>query len=141
MISNIRKIKLKSEINIVPMLDILLVLLLIFVVTSPILTQSLEVDLPDSTNTKAITTDNLMVILEVIGIDNYNILVNDVRIESVQQNKIISIIKEQIEKNSKIFFFIGGDKEVHYNEIIKMLNILHNLGIKSVGLLTNPILD
>ncbi len=48
---------LKSEINIVPLLDVLLVLLLIFMATAPIITQSVEVDLPDATDSKTVSSD------------------------------------------------------------------------------------
>ena len=59
---------LKSEINIVPLLDVLLVLLLIFMATAPIITQSVEVDLPDATDSKTVSSDdNPPVIVEVAG--------------------------------------------------------------------------
>ena len=60
---------LKSEINIVPLLDVLLVLLLIFMATAPIITQSVEVDLPDATESQAVSSnDNPPVIIEVSGV-------------------------------------------------------------------------
>ena len=60
--------ELKSEINIVPLLDVLLVLLLIFVATAPIITQSVEVDLPDATESQAVkSNDDPPVIVEVSG--------------------------------------------------------------------------
>jgi len=60
---------LKSEINIVPLLDVLLVLLLIFMATAPIITQSVEVDLPDATDSKTVSSDdNPPVIVEVSGV-------------------------------------------------------------------------
>lgn len=64
--------ELKSEINIVPLLDVLLVLLLIFMATAPIITQSVEVDLPDATDSKTVSSDdNPPVILEVSGVGQY----------------------------------------------------------------------
>lgn len=60
--------ELKSEINIVPLLDVLLVLLLIFMATAPIITQSVEVDLPDATESQAVkSNDDPPVIVEVSG--------------------------------------------------------------------------
>ena len=65
---------LKSEINIVPLLDVLLVLLLIFMATAPIITQSVEVDLPDATESQAVSSnDNPPVIVEVSGIGQYTV--------------------------------------------------------------------
>ena len=61
--------ELKSEINIVPLLDVLLVLLLIFMATAPIITQSVEVDLPDATESQAVkSNDDPPVIVEVSGV-------------------------------------------------------------------------
>lgn len=139
MARNSRKRELKSEINIVPLLDVLLVLLLIFMATAPIISQSVEVDLPDATDTQTVSSnDNPPVILEVAGVDQYNLLVDGERMELLPPEQISAVAKEQLEKNPKTIFLIGGAKEVPYDEVIKALNILHQAGIKSVGLMTQP---
>ncbi len=146
MARNSRKRELKSEINIVPLLDVLLVLLLIFMATAPIISQSVEVDLPDATDTQTVSSnDNPPVILEVAGVDQYNLLVDGEvvvdgeRMELLPPEQISAVAKEQLEKNPKTIFLIGGAKEVPYDEVIKALNMLHSAGIKSVGLMTQPI--
>ncbi len=140
MARNSRRRELKSEINIVPLLDVLLVLLLIFMATAPIISQSVEVDLPDATDTQTISSsDNPPVILEVAGVDQYNLLVDGERMELLPPEQISAVAKEQLEKNPKTIFLIGGAKEVPYDEVIKALNMLHGAGIKSVGLMTQPI--
>lgn len=71
--------ELKSEINIVPLLDVLLVLLLIFMATAPIITQSVEVDLPDATESQAVSTnDDPPVIIEVSGVGQYSVVVEKI---------------------------------------------------------------
>ncbi|ATG18186.1 protein TolR [Providencia alcalifaciens] len=140
MARNSRKRELKYEINIVPLLDVLLVLLLIFMATAPIISQSVEVDLPDATDTQTVSSnDNPPVILEVAGVDQYNLLVDGERMELLPPEQISAVAKEQLEKNPKTIFLIGGAKEVPYDEVIKALNMLHSAGIKSVGLMTQPI--
>ncbi|WP_272689547.1 colicin uptake protein TolR [Providencia sp. PROV033] len=140
MARNSHKRELKSEINIVPLLDVLLVLLLIFMATAPIISQSVEVDLPDATDTQTVSSnDNPPVILEVAGVDQYNLLVDGERMELLPPEQISAVAKEQLEKNPKTIFLIGGAKEVPYDEVIKALNMLHSAGIKSVGLMTQPI--
>lgn len=140
MARNSRKRELKSEINIVPLLDVLLVLLLIFMATAPIISQSVEVDLPDATDTQTVSSnDNPPVILEVAGVEQYNLLVDGERMELLPPEQISAVAKEQLEKNPKTIFLIGGAKEVPYDEVIKALNMLHSAGIKSVGLMTQPI--
>lgn len=131
---------LKSEINIVPLLDVLLVLLLIFMATAPIITQSVEVDLPESTNSKTVFTDeNLPVILEVSGVGKYTLVVDHHRMSLLPPEQITAEAKSRLAANPKTVFLVGGVKEVPYDEIIKALNILHQAGVTSVGLMTQPI--
>ncbi|MDL4913669.1 MAG: colicin uptake protein TolR [Enterobacterales bacterium endosymbiont of Blomia tropicalis] len=132
--------ELKSEINIVPLLDVLLVLLLIFMATAPIITQSVEVDLPDATDSKtASSDDNPPVIVEVSGVGQYSLVVDHDRMEQLPPEQVISEAQRQLQANPKTVFLIGGAKEVPYDEIIKALNLLHQAGVKSVGLMTQPI--
>jgi len=130
----------KSEINIVPLLDVLLVLLLIFMATAPIITQSVEVDLPDATDSKTVSSDdNPPVIVEVSGVGQYTIVVDHQRMEQLPEQQVVAEASNRIKANPKTVFLIGGAKDVPYDEIIKALNMLHQAGVKSVGLMTQPI--
>ncbi|EIC84461.1 colicin uptake protein TolR [Serratia sp. M24T3] len=132
--------ELKSEINIVPLLDVLLVLLLVFMATAPIITQSVEVDLPDATDSKTVSTDdNPPVIVEVSGVGQYTIVIDHQRMEQLPEQQVIAEASQRIQANPKTVFLIGGAKTVPYDEIIKALNLLHQAGVKSVGLMTQPI--
>ncbi|MCS3432054.1 colicin uptake protein TolR [Klebsiella sp. BIGb0407] len=132
--------ELKSEINIVPLLDVLLVLLLIFMATTPIITQSVEVDLPDATDSQTVSTnDNPPVIIEVSGIGQYSVVIEKDRMEQLPAEQVVAEVQQRLEANPKTVFLIGGAKEVPYDEIIKALNLLHQAGVKSVGLMTQPI--
>jgi len=131
---------LKSEINIVPLLDVLLVLLLIFMATAPIITQSVEVDLPDATDSKTVSSeDNPPVIVEVSGVGQYSLVVDHDRMEQLPSEQVVAEAQRRIQENPKTVFLIGGAKDVPYDEIIKALNLLHQAGVKSVGLMTQPI--
>jgi len=132
--------ELKSEINIVPLLDVLLVLLLIFMATAPIITQSVEVDLPDATESQAVSTnDDPAVIIEVSGVGQYSVVVEKDRMDQLPPEQVIAEAQRRLESNPKTVFLIGGAKDVPYDEIIKALNLLHSAGVKSVGLMTQPI--
>ncbi len=132
--------ELKSEINIVPLLDVLLVLLLIFMATAPIITQSVEVDLPDATESQAVSTnDDPPVIIEVSGVGQYSVVVEKDRMDQLPPEQVIAEAQRRLESNPKTVFLIGGAKDVPYDEIIKALNLLHSAGVKSVGLMTQPI--
>ena len=132
--------ELKSEINIVPLLDVLLVLLLIFMATAPIITQSVEVDLPDATESQAVSTnDDPPVIIEVSGVGQYSVVVEKDRMDQLPPEQVIAEAQRRLESNPKTVFLIGGAKDVPYDEIIKALNLLHSAGVKSVGLMPQPI--
>ena len=132
--------ELKSEINIVPLLDVLLVLLLIFMATAPIITQSVEVDLPDASESQAVSTnDDPPVIIEVSGVGQYSVVVEKDRMDQLPPEQVIAEAQRRLESNPKTVFLIGGAKDVPYDEIIKALNLLHSAGVKSVGLMTQPI--
>ena len=132
--------ELKSEINIVPLLDVLLVLLLIFMATTPIITQSVEVDLPDATNSQTVSTnDEPPVIIEVSGIGQYSVVIEKDRMDQLPAEQVVAEVQQRLQANPKTVFLIGGAKEVPYDEIIKALNLLHQAGVKSVGLMTQPI--
>ncbi|MFT8211540.1 MAG: colicin uptake protein TolR [Symbiopectobacterium sp.] len=131
---------LKSEINIVPLLDVLLVLLLIFMATAPIITQSVEVDLPDATDSKTVSSnDNPPVIVEVSGVGQYSLVIEQKRMEQLPAEQIVAEAQARMAENPKSVFLIGGAKDAPYDEIIKALNLLRQAGVKSVGLMTRPI--
>ena len=115
-------------------------LLLIFMATAPIITQSVEVDLPDATDSKTVSSDdNPPVIVEVAGVGQYSLVVDHDRMTQLPPEQVVSEAQRRIQANPKTVFLIGGAKEVPYDEIIKALNLLHQAGVKSVGLMTQPI--
>lgn len=130
----------KSEINIIPFLDVLLVLLLIFMATAPIISQSVQVELPDAVESQNVSTeDKTPVILEVSGIGQYSLSIGGERTEGLTEEMVTQLSKQEFDKDNNTLFLVGGAKDVPYEEVIKALNLLNLAGIKSVGLMTNPI--
>ncbi len=131
----------KSEINIVPLLDVLLVLLLTFMAVAPIINQSVEVDLPQTTDAKTVTPseERPPVILEVAGINQYAMLIKNERKNQMTTEDVIAEAKELLAQNPKTIFLIGGAKDVPYDEVIKALNMLKTAGVNSVGLMVQPL--
>lgn len=127
----------KFEINIVSLLDVLLVLLLIFMAIAFIIIQSVEVDLLDVIELQAVSSnDNSLVIVEVFGIGQYIVVVEKDRLERLLLEQVVAEVFSRFKVNSKTVFLIGGVKDVFYDEIIKVLNLLYSAGVKSVGLMT-----
>ncbi len=102
--------------------------------------QSVEVDLPDATESQAVSTnDDPPVIIEVSGVGQYSVVVEKDRMDQLPPEQVIAEAQRRLESNPKTVFLIGGAKDVPYDEIIKALNLLHSAGVKSVGLMTQPI--
>lgn len=130
----------KSEINIVPFLDVLLVLLLIFMATAPVISQSVQVELPDAVESQTVSNeDKTPVILEVAGVGQYSLSIEGDRQDELSEETVVQMAKEAFDKDNNTTFLVGGAKDVPYEEVIKALNLLHLAGIKQVGLMTNPI--
>lgn len=129
----------KAEINVVPLLDVLLVLLLIFMATAPIINQSVQVDLPQAAETEKVAdADNLPVIIEVSDVGVYSLVMNQTRSDNLPDSQIVTEVKRILSENKNAVFLIGGAKTVPYEEVIKALNLLQAAGVKSVGLMTQP---
>ena len=134
------KKKLLSEINIVPYIDVMLVLLLVFMITTPLLYQGLEVDLP---TTEANDVDinefkepliveiNSKGIIRVIQKDSFNEQVS----EKDLADTIISIYKNK--KIDKVY--VKGDKNIEYEKVIRLISILNKGGVENIGLITLPV--
>jgi len=138
--SNRKNRELKHEINIVPLLDVLLVLLLIFMATTPIIMQSIKVNLPNAINSKIVSSKgNQTIIIEVSGINQYTLVVNYERMEQLSEQQIVTETQARLQADPKIIFLIGGSKEVPYKEIVKVLNMLHQAGVTTVGLMAKTI--
>lgn len=132
----------KSEINIVPFLDVLLVLLLIFMATAPIISQSVEVNLPEDTHSQSVSNeDKTPVILEVAGVGEYKLKIDGNYVQSngqsaLNESEIVAYAGEQFQKDNNTLFLVAGDKVVPYEEIMKGITLLKDAGVKSVGLMT-----
>ena len=136
--STTKRRKVMSEINVVPYIDVMLVLLVIFMVTAPLMNQGIKIDLPQS-NSKPldIDADELPLVISVKKDSTYYINVGN-------EEKPIALeyLGEQagkiIEANPTIEVFVEGDKSLPYEVIINLMNILQLAGATNVNLITEP---
>lgn len=138
----IRRQEIKSEINIVPFLDVLLVLLLIFMATAPVISQSVEVELPEDRHSQSVShEDKTPVILEISGVNAYKLkiagnYVQNNGVENLAEQEIVAYASEAYQQDNKTLFLVAGGKDVPYEEVMKGISLLKDAGIKSVGLMT-----
>lgn len=129
--------------NVVPYIDVMLVLLVIFMVTAPMITSGIQVDLPKANATPlenksppAIVTldQNGQYLLKY---QNHN---NDQALSLAELEAVLQAAQsEQQQQNSELTVVINGEQSRPYGEVIQLMNQLQNAGLSKVALLTEPV--
>lgn len=121
----------KSDINVTPLVDVMLVLLIIMMVIAPMLQQGVPVELPAATNAtdKPDTSDQTIVNIDRQGALYVNSL-------PVGENEMIDRVKAALEGKKEHIVYLKGDKEAQYGQIMKMMDALRAAQIESVALIT-----
>jgi len=128
-----RRKKLMSEINVVPYIDVMLVLLVIFMITAPLLSQGVKVDLPKATAHPVDTQDRETLIVTVNREGQY--FLDDRRMLPDDLGKKVAAI---LRARPQTPVLIRGDRRTDYGEVVKAMTLLQSAGAPSVGLLTEP---
>ncbi|MGL5290807.1 MAG: protein TolR [Vibrionaceae bacterium] len=138
--------KMAAEINVVPYIDVMLVLLIIFMVTAPFVTQGVDVELPQTTTAKTAaelakdSDPSSFIIVEMDAEGNLGLSVNNGEMKrGLSMNDILLFVKAELLVNPKSSVLVGGDGRVPYSEIILVLDTLNQAGVGSVGLMTQPL--
>ena len=132
--------KIIHEMNVIPYIDVMLVLLLVFMIAAPLMYQGLEVNLPETTS-KEINLNNFKEPLIIDVNENKKIFViYGEKFKQLVTMKDLPKVIQSIYKKKKINnVYIRGDKNVSYQKIIETISILNNSGITNIGLITVPI--
>ncbi|WP_299014493.1 protein TolR [uncultured Photobacterium sp.] len=141
-----KKRKMTAEINVVPYIDVMLVLLIIFMVTAPFVTQGVDVELPSTQTAKPaaelVGEDNSSapIIVEVDQDGNLGLSVdNGDMIRGLRMNDLLTRVRAELQINPKSAVLVGGDSRAPYAYIIETLDALNQAGVGSVGLMTEPL--
>jgi biopolymer transport protein TolR len=123
--------RLMSEINVTPMVDVMLVLLIIFMITSPMLVAGIEVDLPE-TKSSPISGQDTPIVISVNK--QGEIFITETKIPAVELvAKLTNITQEK--KDTRIF--VKGDKNLSYGKIVEIMAEIHNAGFTKVALISD----
>lgn len=129
-----------SEINVVPYIDVMLVLLIIFMVTAPMLTQGVKVDLPEITSDPVQVPDNLEPL--VVSIDSNGAYFLEIGEDSSKPMPLESVtekVRKILTTTPATPVLVRGDKHVEYGKVVSLMSALQGAGAKGVGLVTeNP---
>ena len=131
-----------SEINVVPYIDVMLVLLVIFMATAPLLTQGVVVDLPQAPSEpiEEAQDDPLVVSMRADGAIFVNLGLQDA--DDAGTRVTIFSLEEQAGKilraRSDVPVYIKADHSLDYGEVVSVMTVLQKSGAESVGLITDP---
>lgn len=130
-----------SEINVVPFIDVMLVLLVIFMITTPLLTQGVKIDLP-KTEAKALPPNQKEpLIITVDSTGNYYLNIASKPNQPITARVLSNLVSTQLSANPNVEqrpVLVRGDKNTNYGKVIEAMALLQKAGAKSVGLITDP---
>ena len=131
----IRKRKLKAEINVVPYIDVMLVLLIIFMVTAPLMNLGVDIDLPQS-NAKSIPEKKDPVIVSVDADGNYFLAVEAGSNDAVTSEMLEAKVRAIVNQNPDVSVLVAGDATANYQQVMSALVLLQRANVKTVGLMS-----
>ena len=129
-----------ADINVVPYIDVMLVLLIIFMVTAPLITQGVKVDLPKTDDAKPLDKDSKVPLVASVDADgNYYLAVGTSKNEPMSAEEVATLVKAHLEVEPETPVVVNGDGAVSYDAVIQLMVLLQTVaGVPSVGLMTEP---
>jgi len=133
-----------AEINVVPYIDVMLVLLVIFMITTPLLNLGVEVNLPnaDAAPMESEQNDEPMVVTVLKNGDLYLNAggeADDVTSGLIDSESLVATVAAIVRRNPEIQVLVGGDEEVGYGHVYNAMVLLQKAGVTKVGLMSDPL--
>ena len=127
-----------SEINVVPYIDVMLVLLVIFMITAPLLTQGVNVDLPQADAEPLPSEADEPVVVSVNRAGDIFIDIGEDRDRPVDAETLVTRIQAVLKHKPKTPILVRGDAGVEYGRVVEAMVLVQAGGAPSVGLITEP---
>lgn len=127
-----------AEINVVPYIDVMLVLLVIFMITAPLLTQGVKVELPQADAEVVESTNDEPLIVTVDAAGNYHLNIGDDTRKGIGADELKKRVATVLRRKPKIQVLVRGDRDVNYGKVVRAMTLLKQAGVESVGLVTEP---
>ncbi len=124
-----------AEMNVVPYIDVMLVLLIIFMITTPLLSQGVKVNLPKAA-AKALSTHNVPIIVSVDTHGNYFLNIAKTPSNPLAAADLETQVASALSANQDRKIFVRADSSVNYGDVIKAMALLQQAGADSIGLMT-----
>jgi len=133
-----RKRKLKSDINVVPYIDVMLVLLIIFMVTAPLLNLGVDIDLPQS-NARSIESKKEPITVSVDANGGYTLVLKGGEKQSVDAAQLVEKVRAFYASNRDVSVLVAGDGKASYEMVYQAMVLLQAAGVEKVGLMSKPV--
>ncbi len=127
-----------SEINVVPYIDVMLVLLVIFMITAPLLTQGVKVDLPEADAEAIEQKDDLPVVITVDRSGDFYVDVGEGKDKPVDAQTLVVRLQAVLKYKPKTAILVRADSQVDYGRVVRAMVLAQAAGAPSVGLITEP---
>jgi len=132
-----KKRKLMAEINVVPYIDVMLVMLVIFMVTAPLLAQGVKVELPKA-NAKPVESEVQRVTLTVDAAGQMFLDVGDEPTMPLKGEKVVQMVAAVLKNHPDTQIYVRADRSLRYDDVVRAMSLLSNAGAPRIGLVTEP---
>lgn len=127
----------RAEPNVTPLIDVMLVLLIIFMVTAPLLNLGTDIKLPDS-RAKALSTPKQPIVVSVYADGRYALMVERGSNAMMDGGEITSRLRAIHDQNADATVLVNGDKDASYQKVITAIDLIKEAGFQQVSLISRP---
>ena len=127
-----------SEINVVPYIDVMLVLLVIFMITAPLLAQGVQVDLPQVASEPLQGSVDEPLIVSVDQAGNAYLNYGEGKDKPLDAETLVNRVNALLRRHPGLQVLVKGDRDAAYGEVVRIMALLQSAGASSIGLITIP---
>ncbi len=127
-----------AEINVVPYIDVMLVLLVIFMITAPLITAGVKVDLPDADGKPLESEADTPLIASINADGLYYLTIGEDQETPMSLSELVTLVKAQRVVSPQIAIYVNADESVKYGKVMRLFTALQTAGIENTSLMVEP---
>lgn len=131
-----KKRRLMGDINVVPYIDVMLVLLVIFMITAPMLSQGVKVDLPQASSQPIPQEEGEPLVVSVDAAGAYYLSLGEDPQAALDSQALLVQLEAVLKTKPGVPVYVKGDRNVAYGKVVELMATMQNAGVPSVGLMT-----
>lgn len=136
MATSCKKRRLMGDINVVPYIDVMLVLLVIFMITAPMLSQGVKVDLPQANSQPIPQDDREPLVVSVDAFGAYYLSLGQDPQAALDTDVLLTQLDAVLRAQPGLPVYVKGDRNVAYGKVVELMALMQSAGVPSVGLMT-----